>query len=189
MNQDIDGITILNTGNYKILFGRYFYTNTRMGNNLVFEYKLPHTYMGQNCNNNENQPMQLQPMQLQPMQMHPMQPMQPHYPQQYLQQYPQQLIKCNNVKYIYIYILNNGSLQHEESMNPYPDIPNQIENKEDHLKHLKMTLYRQWKMVIITDETIKNNINMEYQKSKDEFMNKMKQLKEMRMRQMNPYMK
>jgi hypothetical protein len=52
-----------------------------------------------------------------------------------------------------------------------------------------MTLYRQWKMVIITDETIKNNINMEYQKSKDEFMNKMKQLKEMRMRQMNPYMK
>ena len=179
MNQDIDGITILNTGNYKILFGRQFYTNTRMGNHLVFEYKLPHTYMGQNCNNDENQPI---PQQFQPM---------PHlqYPQQYPQQM-QQLMKCKNVKYIYIYMLGNGSLQHEESMNPYPEIPNtNIDQMTQQLKQLKMLLYRQWKMVIITDQTIIGNINMEYQKSKDEFMNKMKQLREMRARPMNPYMK
>jgi hypothetical protein len=177
MNQNIDGITVLNSGNYKILFGKIFYTNTRMGNNLVFEYKIPYSYMAQICNNGENQQNPALPPlpQMQHMQMQPMQP-----------------IRCYTFKYIYIYlsgIKNNERLQHEESMNPYPDIFNQqaehAEQMEYQKKQLKMLLYRQWKCVIITDETIINNINTEYQKNKDEFMEKMIKLREMRMRPYN----
>ena len=164
MNQDIDGTTVLNSGNFKILFGRQFYTNTRMGNHLVFEYKLPYTYMGQNCNNNqEKQKMQ---------QMQQMQQMQP-------------LVKCSGIKYIYLYLTPNG-LHHEESMNPYPENPNpQSDQISNQIKQLKFALYRQWKIVMIIDGTIINNINMEYQKSKDEFIEKMKKLEEMRMKRFN----
>jgi hypothetical protein len=173
MNQDMDGITVLNSGNYKILFGRQFYTNTRMGNHLVFEYKFPHTYMGQNCNNNEENKKIEQNPKLQ-YQMQQMQQMQP-------------IVKCSSVKYIYLYLTPNG-LQHEESMNPYPDIPNPHADQILYQnKQLKLALYRQWKIVMIIDATIIGNINMEYQKSKEEFFEKMKELKEMRMKRLNPF--
>jgi hypothetical protein len=157
MNQEIDGTTVLNSGNYKILFGRQFYTNTRMGKNLVFEYKFPYTYMRQNCNQNEIQQLPLQ-------QMRP--PM-----------------RCPGIKYIYLYLTPNG-LHHEELMNPYPENPNpQADQTVYHNTELKLALFRQWKIVMIIDETIINNINFEYNKSKGEFFAKMKKLEEMRRKQ------
>ena len=171
MNQDIDGATILNSGNYKILFGRQFYTNTRMGINLVFEYKSPYIYIGQNCNNEENKQIEQNPR-LRELQIE--------------QHQMRHSMRCSSIKYNYLYLTING-LQYEESINQYPDIPNppQSDQLEYQNKQLKFALFRLWKIVMIIDETIINNINKEYQKSKEEFFAKMKQLKEMRMKQNN----